>query len=79
MYVFIKYKKIYSFAEHSDGSQAFEEGTESWAQNSPRYNRNAITPSAGKFPMHNKTNVHFEPPKVPVIFILGMYFTNIFF
>ncbi|ERL89139.1 hypothetical protein D910_06515, partial [Dendroctonus ponderosae] len=57
--------------EHSDGSQDFEEGTESWAQNSPHPTRNVITPSAGKFPMHNNTQVQFESPKVPVIFVLG--------
>ncbi|XP_066137820.1 adenylate kinase isoenzyme 5 isoform X1 [Euwallacea fornicatus] len=58
--------------EHSDGSQAFEEGTESWVQNSPRpQSRNAVTPSAGKFPMHNNAQVLFEAPKAPVIFVLG--------
>jgi len=57
--------------EHSDGSQAFEEGTESWAQNSPHQSRNAVTPSAGKFRMHNDAQVQFESPKVPVIFVLG--------
>lgn len=59
------------FSEQNDGSHAFEEGTGSWAQNSPRYNRNAVTPSAGKFPMHNNAHVQFESPKVPVIFVLG--------
>lgn len=62
---------LFGRAEQSDGSQAFEEGEESWAQNSPRNNRNAVTPPAGKFPMHNGTNVQFEAPKVPVIFVLG--------
>ncbi|XP_030749657.1 adenylate kinase isoenzyme 5 [Sitophilus oryzae] len=58
--------------EQSDGSRAFEEGTETWVQNSPRQqNRNAITPSAGKFPMHNDAPIQFESPKVPVIFVLG--------
>ncbi|KAL1491092.1 hypothetical protein ABEB36_011742 [Hypothenemus hampei] len=57
--------------EHSDGSQAFEEGTESWVENSPRQSRNAVTPMAGKFPMHNDGHVQFESPKVPVIFVLG--------
>ncbi|XP_050307219.1 adenylate kinase isoenzyme 5 [Anthonomus grandis grandis] len=57
--------------EQSDGSQAFEEGVESWTQNSPRFNRNAVTPSAGKFPMHNDAHVQFEAPKAPVIFVLG--------
>ncbi|KAH1013243.1 hypothetical protein HUJ04_002260 [Dendroctonus ponderosae] len=62
---------FYRISEHSDGSQDFEEGTESWAQNSPHPTRNVITPSAGKFPMHNNTQVQFESPKVPVIFVLG--------
>ncbi|CAH0557069.1 unnamed protein product [Brassicogethes aeneus] len=57
--------------EQSDGSQTFEEGQESWAKNSPRNNRNAATPPAGQFPMHNGTNIQFESPKVPVIFVLG--------
>ncbi|KAG5860970.1 hypothetical protein JTB14_016150, partial [Gonioctena quinquepunctata] len=54
----------------SDGSQEFEEGHETWAQNSPR-GANAKTPPAGKFPNHNGADIHFEAPKVPVIFILG--------
>ncbi|CAH1133116.1 unnamed protein product [Ceutorhynchus assimilis] len=57
--------------EQSDGSQALEEGAESWARNSPREARNAVTPSAGKFPMHNNARVQFESPKAPVIFVLG--------
>ncbi|KAJ8920692.1 hypothetical protein NQ315_004831, partial [Exocentrus adspersus] len=57
--------------EQSDGSQAFEEGQESWSQNTPRNTRNVITPPAGIFPMHNGTDVHFESPKAPVIFVLG--------
>ncbi|XP_018571141.1 adenylate kinase isoenzyme 5 [Anoplophora glabripennis] len=57
--------------EQSDGSQVFEEGQESWSQNTPRNNRNAATPPGGKFPMHNGADVHFESPKVPVIFVLG--------
>ncbi|KAF7269928.1 hypothetical protein GWI33_017023 [Rhynchophorus ferrugineus] len=57
--------------EQSDGSQVFEEGTDTWVQNSPRRARNAITPSESKFPMHNDTPVQFESPKVPVIFVLG--------
>ncbi|KAJ8978768.1 hypothetical protein NQ317_017492 [Molorchus minor] len=63
---------LFFFSEQSDGSQAFEEGQESWAENSPRGRRsNAVTPPAGKFPMHNGTDIHFESPKAPVIFVLG--------
>ncbi|CAG9860804.1 unnamed protein product [Phyllotreta striolata] len=57
--------------EHSDDSQTFEEGHESWTQNTPRAAANVATPPAGKFPMHNGSNIQFESPKVPVIFVLG--------
>ncbi|XP_056643842.1 adenylate kinase isoenzyme 5 [Diorhabda sublineata] len=57
--------------DKSDGSQTFEEGQDTWAQNSPRTAANIATPPMGKFPMLNGTNVHFEAPKVPVIFVLG--------
>ncbi|XP_072388705.1 uncharacterized protein [Diabrotica undecimpunctata] len=57
--------------DKSDGSQNFEEGQETWAQNTPRAAANVATPPAGKFPMLNGSHVHFESPKVPVIFILG--------
>ncbi|XP_050516739.1 uncharacterized protein LOC114324154 [Diabrotica virgifera virgifera] len=60
-----------SVENKSDGSQNFEEGQETWAQNTPRAAANVATPPAGKFPMLNGTNVHFESPKVPVIFVLG--------
>nr|CAH7759635.1 unnamed protein product [Callosobruchus chinensis] len=56
--------------EQSDGSQTFEEGQESWAENSPRRGGKLKTPPAGRFPMHNGADVHFEPPKVPVMFVL---------
>lgn len=56
--------------EQSDGSQAFEDGRDTWVQNSARDPR-AVTPPDGRFPMHNATNVKFEAPKVPVIFVLG--------
>ncbi|XP_060518080.1 adenylate kinase isoenzyme 5 [Cylas formicarius] len=57
--------------EQNNGSQSLEGGTESWAQNTPRYTKNAVTPPAGKFPMHNDTPIQFEALKVPVIFVLG--------
>ncbi|GJQ66864.1 hypothetical protein Trydic_g7888 [Trypoxylus dichotomus] len=57
--------------EQSDGAHAFEEGRETWAQNSSRNPRAAVTPIEGQFPMHNAINVQFESPKVPVIFVLG--------
>nr|CAI5859542.1 unnamed protein product [Callosobruchus analis] len=57
-------------AEQSDGSQTFEEGQDSWAENSPRRGDKLKTPPAGRFPMHNGADVHFEPPKVPVMFVL---------
>ncbi|XP_063914034.1 adenylate kinase isoenzyme 5 [Zophobas morio] len=58
----------------SDGSQAFEEGQDTWVQNTPRRaepGRNTATPPTGKLPMQNDTTVQFESPKVPVIFVLG--------
>ncbi|XP_065172153.1 adenylate kinase isoenzyme 5 isoform X2 [Atheta coriaria] len=58
--------------EQSDGSQAFEEGRETWARNSARNDsRTVVTPPDGQFPMHNSSPVQFEMPKVPVIFVLG--------
>lgn len=65
--------KSFYFSEQSDGTHEFEEGEETWINNSARAVRNGTTPSAGKFPMHNDTDIHFEPPKVPVIFVLGKY------
>lgn len=59
--------------EQSEGSQAFEEGRETWVENSARDPRTVSTPVEGQFPMHNATNVQFEAPKVPVIFVLGVY------
>ncbi|RZC14242.1 adenylate kinase isoenzyme 5, partial [Asbolus verrucosus] len=58
----------------SDGSQAFEEGQDTWVQNTPRRTEpagNVATPPTGKLPMQNDTGVQFESPKVPVIFVLG--------
>ena len=66
-------QKFPSFVEQSEGSQAFEEGRETWVENSARDPRTVSTPAEGQFPMHNATNVQFEAPKVPVIFVLGMY------
>ncbi|KAB0797439.1 hypothetical protein PPYR_08433 [Photinus pyralis] len=57
--------------EQSNASHSIEDGQESWFQNSARNLRGAHTPMAGILPMHNSTNVHFESPKVPVIFVLG--------
>ncbi|KAK9731388.1 hypothetical protein QE152_g13691 [Popillia japonica] len=57
--------------KQGDGAHALEEGKETWAQNSSRNPRAAVTPIEGQFPMHNAINVQFETPKVPVIFILG--------
>lgn len=63
--------EFFFIIEQSDDSHTFEEGNETWAHNSPRGARNATTPSVGRFPMHNDADVHFESPKVPVIFVLG--------
>lgn len=60
--------------EHADGAQNIEEGRDTWARNSGRQARETITPIEGRFPMHNAINLRFEPPKVPVIFVLGKYF-----
>ncbi|KAK5646555.1 hypothetical protein RI129_005019 [Pyrocoelia pectoralis] len=57
--------------EQSNSTHSIEDGQESWFQNSARNLRGVNTPLAGALPMHNNTNVHFESPKVPVIFILG--------
>ncbi|XP_022903561.1 adenylate kinase isoenzyme 5 [Onthophagus taurus] len=57
--------------EQSDGSQAFEEGRDTWAKNSGKNVREVATPAEGRFPMHNNANLQFETPKVPVIFVLG--------
>ncbi|XP_015835599.1 adenylate kinase isoenzyme 5 isoform X1 [Tribolium castaneum] len=58
--------------EQSDGSQAFEEGQDTWVQNTPRRAEpGSTTPPTGKLPMQNDTDVQFESPKVPVIFVLG--------
>lgn len=65
--------EVVFFSEQSDGSHEFEEGEETWNNDSARVVRNGATPSAGKFPMHNDTDIHFETPKVPVIFVLGNY------
>lgn len=63
---------VFKFSEQSDGSQAFEEGRETWARNSARNDsRTVVTPPDGQFPMHNSSPVQFEMPKVPVIFVLG--------
>lgn len=60
-------------SEQSDSSQAFEEGQDTWVQNTPsrRAGRETATPPSGKLPMQNDTSVQFESPKVPVIFVLG--------
>lgn len=79
MFIYIKFYNTFFFiTEQSDGSQAFEEGQETWAQNSARDHRNVATPPDGQFPMHNNTNVQFELPKAPVIFVLGNLFNHSF-
>ncbi|KAF5294183.1 hypothetical protein FQR65_LT10894 [Abscondita terminalis] len=59
------------FKEQSNSSNSLEDGQDSWFQNSARNVRSVNTPLGGTLPMPNNTNVQFESPKVPVIFILG--------
>ncbi|XP_075213940.1 adenylate kinase isoenzyme 5 [Lycorma delicatula] len=57
-----------------NGSQEFElQGRGAWLSEEGdnfRY-ANAVTPPDGQFPMQNAGPVKFEPPSVPVIFVLG--------
>ncbi|KAK4879953.1 hypothetical protein RN001_008099 [Aquatica leii] len=57
--------------EQSNSSNSLEDGQDSWFHNSARNARSVNTPLGGALPMPNSTNVQFESPKVPVIFILG--------
>ncbi|XP_044750348.1 probable UMP-CMP kinase 1 [Coccinella septempunctata] len=52
--------------ERADGTNEFEE--ETWTRNTPRNPENM---SASQQPLHNESEVEFEVPKVPVIFVLG--------
>lgn len=49
-----------------------EESSDGWmgGQSDFRYAR---TPPEGQFPQQNAGIVKFEAPKVPVVFVLGMY------
>ncbi|XP_045471426.1 adenylate kinase isoenzyme 5 [Harmonia axyridis] len=52
--------------ERADGTNDFEE--ETWTRNSPR---NPEDMTGGMQPVHNDSEVEFEVPNVPVIFVLG--------
>ncbi|XP_075991767.1 adenylate kinase isoenzyme 5 [Anticarsia gemmatalis] len=49
--------------ESGEGAGAQSRGESAWA--------GRATPSAAAFPMQNSSHVKFEPPNVPVIFVLG--------
>lgn len=72
-----KLKKLtndWNVTDQQDGSQVFEEAGAQ--QNSERWRREAgilATPPGGRFPMQNVGTVNFEPPTVPVIFVLGEF------
>ncbi|KAK0072615.1 hypothetical protein PV325_011108, partial [Microctonus aethiopoides] len=60
--------------DQRNGSQVFEDGD---AQSVGKWRGEAgllSTPPDGNFPMQNVGPVKFEPPDVPVIFVLGMSF-----
>lgn len=60
---------FYSVSEQSESSQALETERDSWA--TPRGGKNTNSLADAGPPLQNATNVQFEPPKVPVIFVLG--------
>ncbi|KAL7294112.1 hypothetical protein TKK_0012143 [Trichogramma kaykai] len=60
--------------DQQDGSQVLEEAGAQTNQNSEKWRREAsilATPPGGNFPMQNSGPIKFEPPTVPVIFVLG--------
>lgn len=63
---------------------AQEEGAEGWKGGEggvgSRRGSRLGTSESGQFPMQNGGRVKFDPPKVPVIFVLGMFrSTRIFY
>lgn len=69
---FHKLQIVYTvyFSEPSDESQQFEDEADSWATPARATN---VTSTEGQMAMHNRVQVQFDPPKVPVIFVLGNY------
>lgn len=74
---FLEFKILYFLffsLEPSDESQQFEDEGDSWA--TPRRQGN-IASVDEPMPMHNGAQVQFDPPKVPVVFVLGMSINSI--
>lgn len=69
-----KYSNIFQISESNTSNQENEDTVSEWKGGGPR---SAIirTPKSGILPMQNAGKVKFDPPKVPVIFVLG----NLFF
>lgn len=46
-------------------------GRDEWLSDAEGRFRLTSTPPGGQFPDQNASNIKFDPPRVPVIFILG--------
>lgn len=63
-----------SIAESNTSAQETEDSATAWkGGGASREQRSAIirTPKSGNYQMQNIGKVKFDPPKVPVIFVLG--------
>lgn len=59
-----------NISEANTSAQETNESTD-WKGGGGQNSANVRTPASGTFPMQNLGKVKFDPPKVPVIFVLG--------
>lgn len=66
---------VYVTERENNGSQDLEmHDRDFWASDEEGKFRFTSTPPDGQFPLQNISHIKFEPPKVPVVFVLGKFF-----
>lgn len=70
---------FFSVAEReNNGSQDLEmHDRDFWISDEEGKFRFTSTPPDGQFPLQNISHIKFEPPKVPVVFVLGKLFDSL--